>query len=110
MALVIVGTLAGYASTWLLGLGVVWLVTLNVWLRRRQLSGELRLVPQPDTGWRWLWRPDGESELQPVTLRCIYLGPWLMGLVVDGRSLWLWPDSAPSEALRQLRRALIRVS
>ncbi|WP_104201934.1 hypothetical protein [Billgrantia saliphila] len=109
LALAIVGALLGYASIWLVASGVIWLVALGVWLRRRQPCGELRLVPGPDAGWRWLWRPEGESESQPVTLRCVYMGPWLVGLVLDGRSLWLWPDSAPREALRQLRRALIRV-
>lgn len=39
-----------------------------------------------------------------VALRCDYLGPWLMGLTLGGRRLWLWPDSAPAESRRRLRR------
>lgn len=43
-------------------------------------------------------------------LRCDYLGPWLLRLNVGGERLWLWPDSAPGDAQRQLRRLLLYVT
>ncbi|MEA2119386.1 hypothetical protein [Halovibrio sp. HP20-59] len=42
------------------------------------------------------------SEEQQV--RCDYLGPWLIGLYVGKQRVWLWPDSAPAESLREVRR------
>ncbi|MDN6179906.1 MAG: hypothetical protein L0I84_02730 [Halomonas subglaciescola] len=57
--------------------------------RFRPLHGTLTNAPMPET-----WVP----------LRCDYLGPWLIGLRLGGRRLWLWPDSAPVEARRRVRR------
>ncbi|MDQ7728332.1 hypothetical protein [Halomonas sp. SpR8] len=51
---------------------------------------------------RWLM-PDGvlSEELQ---VRCDYLGPWLIGLYVGKQRIWLWPDSASTQHLREVRK------
>lgn len=79
-------------------------------------------------GWRWqqplprtLWVVEHGGGIQshwvyangevgrPRTLRCDYLGPRLLRLNVGGECLWLWPDSAPGDAQRQLRRLLLYI-
>lgn len=50
--------------------------------------------------WRLAYGELGEE----LTVRCDYLGPWLIGLWVGPERLWLWPDSLPRESHRQLRR------
>ncbi|MDR5898579.1 hypothetical protein QC823_06225 [Halomonas vilamensis] len=79
-------------------------------------------------GWRWrqplirtLWVVEHEGSVQSHwiyasgevshtrTLRCDYLGPRLLRLNVGGERLWLWPDSAPVDAQRQLRRLLLYI-
>lgn len=49
---------------------------------------------------------DALSEEHQV--RCDYLGPWLIGLYVGKQRIWLWPDSAPAEHLREVRRLFHR--
>ena len=79
---------------------------------------------------RWRWRQPGSRTLWVVAsaggiqshwvygsgdvghtqvLRCDYLGPRLLRLNVGGERLWLWPDSAPHDAQRQLRRLLLYI-
>jgi toxin CptA len=41
-------------------------------------------------------------------VRCDYLGPWLIGLYVGKQRVWLWPDSAPSAHLREVRKLFHR--
>ncbi|BBI62866.1 hypothetical protein [Vreelandella sulfidaeris] len=41
-------------------------------------------------------------------VRCDYLGPWLIGLYIGKQRVWLWPDSAPSESLREVRQLFHR--
>ncbi|MGY4878342.1 hypothetical protein ACLUEY_10710 [Vreelandella aquamarina] len=53
---------------------------------------------------RWL-QSNGELSY-PYALRCTYLGPNLIGLNVGGQKIWLWPDSAPDSAQRELRLLL----
>ena len=53
---------------------------------------------------RWL-QSNGELSF-PYTIRCTYLGPNLIGLNVGGQTVWLWPDSAPYSAQRELRLLL----
>ncbi|WP_235039765.1 hypothetical protein [Vreelandella profundi] len=50
-------------------------------------------------------RPSLGDEYQ---VRCDYLGPWLIGLYVGKQRIWLWPDSAPPERLREVRRLFHR--
>lgn len=76
---------------------------------RRQGRGELRLTPLADGRTRWAWREGRERDWQEVRLSCDYLGPWLVGLRLDGRRLWVWPDSSDAASRRALRRALVRL-
>lgn len=113
LSLVLLALLVRYGATWLAGLAMAWLVLmallLTAWRRERgRVCGELRIVPQEKTGCRWDWRPRSGHERQDVTLRCRYLGPWLIALEIDGSRLWLWPDSSSRESLRQLRRWLVQ--
>lgn len=41
-------------------------------------------------------------------VRCDYLGPWLIGLYVGKQRIWLWPDSAPQQNLREVRQLFHR--
>ncbi|MFW6345585.1 MAG: protein YgfX [Halomonas sp.] len=82
------------------------LLAIATWAARRQPRGELS-VEDAAAGVCWHWRGDGEPASRPVSLRCDYLGPWLIGLRLDGRRLWLWPDSCSPHAHRELRRLLV---
>ncbi|WP_325063458.1 protein YgfX [Halomonas lysinitropha] len=106
VAVSIVGLLAAMAPPWTAVLAV--LVLGGVWLTlaRRRSSGELRATPKAAGGVVWSWRDSAGQAWRPVSLRCDYLGPWLIGLRVEGRRLWLWPDSSDAESLRRLRREL----
>nr|WP_298248695.1 protein YgfX [uncultured Halomonas sp.] len=89
------------------------LVLMAVWSARRQPAGELSAKLLSDGALhdgtpQWYWRNIKEPAPRPVSLRCDYLGPWLIGLRLDGRRLWLWPDSCSPSAHRELRRYLIR--
>lgn len=108
LALAVTGVVLRHAPEWLVVPALAWLVPLGWWLWRGQVRGELHMLPEPGGGWRWLWQPGLAAEAQPARLRCTYLGPWLIGLEIGGRRTWLWPDSAPRQGLRQLRRALVR--
>lgn len=70
--------------------------TLDISIMQAGIQGRFRLPHDPAT-----------HESMPATwvpLRCDYLGPWLIGLRLGNRRLWLWPDSAPVEARRRVRR------
>ncbi|MGR2737514.1 hypothetical protein ACUY1T_03580 [Billgrantia sp. Q4P2] len=108
LALVVTGTVLAQAPDWLTLPALAWLLPLGWWLWRGQARGELQMLPEAGGGWRWLWRPAAAAEAVPVKLRCAYLGPWLLALDIERRRTWLWPDSASSAALRELRRALAR--
>lgn len=54
---------------------------------------------------RWLLH-NGELS-HSHRLGCHYLGPFLICLDVGGKKIWLWPDSAPAQAQRELRRYLL---
>lgn len=64
---------------------------------------------------RWLlpFDPEQSADSRPslggeYQVRCDYLGPWLIGLYVGKQRIWLWPDSAPPERLREVRRLFHR--
>ncbi|RCV89585.1 hypothetical protein DU506_12960 [Vreelandella rituensis] len=52
------------------------------------------------------WQTSQQRPGPDCSVQCDYLGPWLIGLRVAGRRIWLWPDSAPAEQRRVLRRWL----
>lgn len=106
-AAAVVGLVAVVAPPWtgLLAAGVLGGVLAT--LARRHPRGELRGTPKAAGGVDWSWRASAVQAWRPVSLRCDYLGPWLIGLRLEGRRLWLWPDSSDAESLRRLRRELL---
>ncbi|WP_345741695.1 protein YgfX [Halomonas alimentaria] len=104
----VAGLLATVLALWwwlpvALGLGAI-----TFWCVRDQPQGELSAEALPGGGLQWKWRDAGDTAPRPVSLRCDYLGPWLVGLRLNGRRLWLWPDSCSPSAHRELRRYLVR--
>lgn len=83
-------------------------------IRRYQTIFQTIFRPKTATLWiehtpdalqgRWL-QSNGELSY-PYALRCIYLGANLIGLKIGGQTVWLWPDSAPYSAQRELRLLL----
>ncbi|WP_197030627.1 hypothetical protein [Halomonas sp. BC04] len=108
LSLALLALLIGHGSAWLAGLGLAWLLLVAWRLEQGHACGELRIVPEGKVGCRWHWRPEPGEERHDVALRCHYLGPWLIALEIDGRRLWLWPDSSSRESLRQLRHWLVQ--
>ncbi|NVF15683.1 hypothetical protein HUO07_16080 [Halomonas sp. QX-1] len=53
-------------------------------------------------------QPLNDLKNKEYPVRCDYLGPWLIGLYVGKQRVWLWPDSAPSEQLREVRKLFHR--
>lgn len=110
-------------SYWVLGL-LAWLALLALggvfgWrVFTRQFKGVLYLTSTASQfHGRWLLpgeqqpvRVESEAVLPSDMLseehqvRCDYLGPWLIGLYVGKQRIWLWPDSAPAEHLREVRQ------
>ena len=83
----------------------------------RQPKGVLSLTSTvPQVQGRWL--RESQSEEGALTrnealgdtdrVRCDYLGPWLIGLYVGKQRVWLWPDSAPQQSLREARKLFHR--
>lgn len=106
-SLAVLSLLMAYAAAWLWLLGGLMLGAELIRWHRRERGGELRWQPV-EFGGGWQWQPQGSPVSQPVVLHCRYLGPWLIGLRVGREMQWLWPDSSDPEALRQLRRWLIK--
>ncbi|HSH47282.1 MAG TPA: hypothetical protein VK991_01665 [Halomonas sp.] len=94
------------AGAWfaMLTLLLVWLVRV-VW---RAPAGQLKLEYHQRRP-LWHWREAPSAGWCPVVLECDYLGPWLIGLKLSGRRLWVWPDSSDTASRRLLRRALVRL-
>ncbi|APX93394.1 hypothetical protein BWR19_10910 [Halomonas sp. 1513] len=102
LALAVGGLLAWVAAPWLVATALLCLgvVIGQWWLRQRRWS--LR-----HAGGEGGWQVSGAAhDWHGVSLEVIYLGPWLVGVRLDGRPVWLWPDSAEPEARRELRRRL----
>lgn len=104
----VVGLLSCVLSPWLWLPVALCLVVIPVGCVRHQPQGELSAEALPGGDLQWRWRGAGEPAATSVALRCDYLGPWLIGLRLNGRRLWLWPDSCSSFDHRELRRYLIR--
>lgn len=105
LALALCLLVARYGPPWLTASAV-----LSFWLalrheRRRSVPWQLRWVPGREGGWQV--RAEDSDDWRVASLRYDYLGPWLIGLKVNGRRHWLWPDSAPFEERQALRRVLL---
>ena len=92
---------------WLGALAVLLLAGAMRSMTRRRTKGQLRLTPTAAGETSAAWRDHASEAWRPVSLRCDYLGPWLVGLRIEGQRLWLWPDSSDGESLRRLRRELL---
>nr|WP_163503029.1 protein YgfX [Halomonas socia] len=103
LALVVVGLLAWVAAPWLAATALLCLAAVIAQWWRGQRSWSLRFA-SGEGGWQVA---GNENGWRPVTLALVYIGPWLIGLRLDGRPVWLWPDSATPEARRELRRCLL---
>ncbi|MBB3192153.1 protein YgfX [Halomonas cerina] len=109
VVLILGGVLLWAAPFWFALPGGLLLASLLPGWGRRQRRGELRLTPQIGGRTCWAWREGRERNWQEVRLSCDYLGPWLVGLRLDGRRLWVWPDSSDAASRRALRRALVHM-
>ncbi|WP_136246901.1 hypothetical protein [Halomonas borealis] len=105
-ALGVVVVLARHAPGWATLLAAGLLVAVVADAARRRPQGVLRCEPREGAAPLATWRGEVGMAWQDMPLRCDYLGPWLIGLRLAERRLWLWPDSADPEALRQLRKVL----
>ncbi|MFM9271149.1 hypothetical protein ACJ7V3_12915 [Halomonas elongata] len=103
----VVGVLGWWAPAWLAVVGALAVIGVLVHVAQRAPRGELRFTPRDDASPHWSWRDGRHDMWRDVDLRCDYLGPWLIGLRVGRRRLWLWPDSADPARLRELRRTLL---
>ncbi len=84
----------------------------------RQPRGMLSLTTTiPEVQGRWLRKASSAERVlaqqseelgDEKQVRCDYLGPWLIGLYVGKQRVWLWPDSAPQQRLREVRRLFHR--
>ena len=103
LALAVGGLLAWVAAPWLAATALLCLAAVIDQWWRGQRPWSLRYA-SGEGGWQVA---DHDSGWRPVTLELVYIGPWLIGLRLDGRPGWLWPDSASREARRELRRCLV---
>ena len=104
----VVGLLVSVLPPWLWLPVALCVIVITVGCVLHQPQGELSAQALPSGELQWQWQEAGASVPQPVRLHCDYLGPWLIGLRLNGRRLWLWPDSCSSFDHRELRRYLIR--
>lgn len=107
LALSLAGLVAVFASWWL---GVVTAACLSVvvlrWWRH-QRHWTLRHALIDGASWSWQIRAVPSEAWRPVVLRVGHLGPWLIGLIIDGHWAWIWPDSCSSMSRWELRRRLL---
>ncbi|QTF90969.1 hypothetical protein [Halomonas sp. BM-2019] len=108
LAALVAGLVLLYASAWLGAVAAAAMLGVLLDAARRRPCGELRALPRPDDGLRWEWRDRPGRPWRSVSLDCDYLGPWLIGLRLEGRRLWLWPDSSDAASLWRLRRLLVQ--
>lgn len=93
------------AGTWLAVPAIILMAGL-INHQHRIRPGQLRREASQSAA-QWHWRQQSDSEWQTVAVSCDYLGPWLIGLKVDGHRLWVWPDSSDAASHRMLRRWLV---
>ncbi|GAB2803777.1 hypothetical protein GCM10027040_35170 [Halomonas shantousis] len=107
--------LQGTAIVGIMGL-MAWLGPWWLWL----LAGVAAMIPirgiwrtppwrlrQVCSGTGCHWEQETDGKWRPVSLKVVRLGPALIGLVIEGRYCWLWPDSSSPQALRRLRQTLV---
>ncbi|WP_089658169.1 hypothetical protein [Franzmannia pantelleriensis] len=103
LALAVSGVLGWVAAPWLAAAALLcmamvighWWTMQRTW-SLRHASGE--------GGWQIA---GAGGEWRGTRVAVVYLGPWLIGLRLDQRPVWLWPDSATPAARRELRRCLL---
>ncbi|MFO8046466.1 MAG: hypothetical protein R6U30_11430 [Halomonas sp.] len=104
----VAGTALLYSAGWLSVAVAVAMLGVTRHAVRQRKRGDLRAVSLVDGGVAWEWRDGAAAPWRPVSLHCDYLGPWLIGLRLNGRRLWIWPDSSDAASLWRLRRLLIQ--
>lgn len=118
LALAVVGLASSFAGP-LSGLvSALLMAGMLIMVGANRPRGEIRIIHRGSvrgSGWGeeesdWAWRDSPGNSWRSVRVDCDYIGPWLLGLRLDGRRLWLWPDSSDRDALRALRRALVSLS
>ncbi|WP_249977199.1 hypothetical protein [Vreelandella olivaria] len=84
--------------------GIALIMACVLWRQyKAQPVGTLQLMKNGSRlSGRWVLM-GGELE-EEQSVRCDYVGPWLLGLYVGPQRLWLWPDSLPPHSHRALRR------
>lgn len=110
LILAVVAQMLLFSALWLAIL--VFLLTGGIlfdwWRRQRRWA--LRQATTDGMGNEWQVCSEGSNlEWRPARLQVFYLGPWLIGITLDGgwRRVWIWPDSASTVELRELRRRLL---
>ncbi|MFN2331779.1 MAG: hypothetical protein ABR580_07975 [Halomonas sp.] len=104
----VAGTALLHSPVWLSVIVSVAMLGVTLHAARKRQSGDLRAVSQVDGDVRWEWREGVAAPWRSVSLHCDYLGPWLIGLRLNGRRLWIWPDSSDAATRWRLRRLLIQ--
>ncbi len=105
---VVAGTALLHAPAWLGVAVAAAMLAVLLYGAGRCVRGDLRAVSLAGGGVRWEWRDGASVPWQTVSLYCDYLGPWLIGLRLNGRRLWIWPDSSDAASLWRLRRLLVQ--
>lgn len=108
LAAAVAGTALMHAPAWLGSAVVAVMLLVLRQAARYRPRGDLGAVAQADGGLRWVWRDNDAVPWRPVSVHCDYLGPWLIGLRVNQRRLWIWPDSSAAASRWRLRRLLVQ--
>ncbi|MBD3895078.1 hypothetical protein IEI94_04320 [Halomonas sp. ML-15] len=106
LALAVSGMLMWVGPLWLGVAALLGLVAITAHWWHRQQPWSLRHAVAEGGSWQIAERGSVE-EWRTVRLGLVYLGPWLIGLRLAGRQVWLWPDSAAPDARRELRHRLL---
>lgn len=99
-----VGLSVQYAPWWFVVTATLSMLASGYWLLRQRSAWQLRWSPEALGDDEWQFRDAETMPWRRVQVHCHYLGAGLLGLRIDGRTAWIWPDSADADVLRQLRR------
>ena len=108
LAAAVAGAAFFHAPAWLGAAVSAALLGVLLHCTRQRARGELRAVSLAGGGICWEWRDAATLPWRRVSIHCDYLGPWLIGLRLDGHRLWIWPDSSDATSLWRLRRLLVQ--